>query len=87
VKDGFGEDADWGAAGGAERDGLHVFGVVGGLGDGIEGDLKSMLGAAELILVHVTATAGSGRPELTRTSGSGAVRWHSLLQRLAGDAD
>ena len=36
----FGEDADRGAAGGAQRDGLLVFGVVRGLGDGGEGDLE-----------------------------------------------
>ena len=54
VEDDFGEDADRGAAGGAERDGLFVFGVVGGAGATA---VKAISKASESIMLRYASAA------------------------------
>jgi hypothetical protein len=49
----FGEDADWGAAGGAERDGLFVFGVVGAWATAV----KAISKASESIMLRYARAA------------------------------
>jgi len=84
----FGEDADGGAAGGAQRDGLFVFGVVGGLGDGGEGDLEGLgIDHAEVREGRVHLVGGGLRQPVGALAGGRVSVWMRFLGGVGDDGE
>jgi hypothetical protein len=86
VEDDFGEDANRGAAGGAERNGLLVFGVVGGLGDCGEGDLEGFrVDHAQVRERRLHLVGGCLRQSVGALAGGGVSVWMCILGGVGED--